>query len=235
MVPSDSDSASTPLSSTYANDQRLTLAHYDGLVDEAAREQTETLDRALYHQLIQLLPGGDANLEPTLLDAGCGTGEWLEAFTRLGLQAEGVDGSPHSVAEAEKKGLNVQHRDLRMLNLRRESFDAIWCTRTLPHFSIEDMQRILASFFQALKPRAGILVCDFHEGEGIRYEDRTLVTKYHGPQAGTDLPPRIWWGSREEAFLAMARQTGLQPTHRAEKPRDSASGLQSILYFMKRA
>ena len=234
MAPFESDSASKP-QSPYANDQRLTLAHYEGLVEEASREQTETLDRALYHQLIQLLPAGDADQEPTLLDAGCGTGEWLEAFTRLGLQAEGVDGSSGSIAEAEKKGLNVQQRDLRMLSPKREFYDAVWCTRTLAHFSIEDMQRILASFFQALKPRSGVLVCDMLEGDGIRFEDRSLVTRYHGPQAGTDLPPRIWFGNREEAFLSMARQTGFQPTHRAEKPRDPATGLQSILYFMKRA
>ena len=235
MIPSDSrsDSAATPHS--YALDQRQTLAHYEGLVEEAAREQGESLDRALYHQLLQLLPASNPDIEPTLLDAGCGTGEWLEAFTRLGSQAEGIEGAQAAVAEAEKKGLFVQHKDLRLLSLKREHYDAIWCTRTLPHFSIEDMQRILASFFQALKPGTGVLVCDFLKGEGVRFEDRSLITRYHGPQAGTDLPPRIWFGYREEAFLAMARQNGFQPALRAETPLDPASNLKSVLFFMKRS
>ena len=241
MIPFDSDSnnsnagtPNTPSSNRGAEDIRNTLLHYEGMVEESSQEQAASLYRALYHQLLQVIPPAMPNYDPRILDAGCGTGEWLEAFTRLGLNGEGIDASKAAVEAATAKGLHVECRDLRLLNLKKEFFDAVWCVRTLSHFQLEEIQRIFGSFFQALRPRTGILVCDFLEGEGVRFEDRSLITRYHGPQAGTDLPPRIWHGFREEAFLALARQSGFAPTHRAEKPRDPASGLKSVLLFMKR-
>jgi len=226
---------STPSPPSPSDDLKQTLAHYDGLADESSQEQASTLDRALYHQLLQSIPPSMPNYDPRILDAGCGTGEWLEAFTRLGLHGEGIDASATAIDRASAKGLHVEKKDLRLFTPKKEFFDAVWCLRTFSHFKLEDLQRILGLFFQALRPRDGVLVCDFFEGEGIRYEDRALITRYHGPQAGTDLPPRIWYGFKEEAFLALTRQSGFTPTHRAEKPRDPPSGLKSVLYFFKRA
>jgi SAM-dependent methyltransferase len=232
---SGSDSPLAVTAESVISDINQTLLHYEGMVEESSQEQAENLDRALYHQLLQAIPPSMPNYDPRILDAGCGTGEWLEAFTRLGLHGEGVDASQAAVDVASQKGLQVEKKDLRLWSPRKEFYDAVWCLRTFSHFPLEDLQRILGSFFQGLRPRQGVLVCDFFEGEGIRYEDRSLVTRYHGMQAGTDLPPRIWYGFREEAFLALTRQSGFAPTHRAEKPRDASSGLKSVLYFMKRA
>lgn len=51
-------------------------------------------------------------------------------------------------------------KDLRFLSVKRESqgaFDAVWAGRALTAFSIEEAQRVVASFFQALRPRNGHL------------------------------------------------------------------------------
>ena len=129
MIPFDSDSnnsnagtQNTPSSNRGAEDIRNTLLHYEGMVEESSQEQAASLDRALYHQLLQVIPPAMPNYDPRILDAGCGTGEWLEAFTRLGLNGEGIDASRAAVEAATAKGLHVECRDLRLLNLKKEFF-----------------------------------------------------------------------------------------------------------------
>lgn len=60
-----------------------------------------------------------------------------------------------------QRGIEVQAldpaKDLRLLSLKRESFDGIWAGTAFGTFPIEDAQRIIASFFQALRPRTGVL------------------------------------------------------------------------------
>jgi hypothetical protein len=48
-------------------------------------------------------------------------------------------------------------KDLRFLALKRESYRAIWSGKAVAAFNIEEAQRIIAIFFQALEPRTGIL------------------------------------------------------------------------------
>ena len=51
-------------------------------------------------------------------------------------------------------------KDLRFLSFKKETqgtLDAIWAGRALLFYSIEEAQRILATFFQALRPKSGIL------------------------------------------------------------------------------
>lgn len=66
-----------------------------------------------------------------------------------------------------ERGFEIQNlppdKDLRLLSLRRESFAGIWAgsglTRhpTRPIIPIEDAQRVIATFFQALVPGKGML------------------------------------------------------------------------------
>lgn len=48
-------------------------------------------------------------------------------------------------------------RDLRMLSPRRATFDGAWLGTELKRFPIEESQRVVATFFQALKPGRGAL------------------------------------------------------------------------------
>jgi hypothetical protein len=48
-------------------------------------------------------------------------------------------------------------KDPRMLSLKRETYAGIWAGSVLKSFSIEDAQRVIAGFFQALTPKTGVL------------------------------------------------------------------------------
>jgi hypothetical protein len=60
-----------------------------------------------------------------------------------------------------RRGIEVQYlpedKDLRLLSLKRESYDGVWAGSALASHAIEDAQRVIATFFQALRPAGGML------------------------------------------------------------------------------
>jgi hypothetical protein len=48
-------------------------------------------------------------------------------------------------------------KDLRFLSLKRASYAGIWAGASLKPLPIEDAQRVIAAFFQALLPKTGVL------------------------------------------------------------------------------
>ena len=96
-----------------------------------------------------------------------------------------------------EQGATVYMQDLRLLSLpkeKRESFDAIWCSGSLEIFSIEEVQRVLQSFFILLKPRAGILALTYY-----LISDET-------PDSD---PQSIPTAHRRSAIHSLLRQSGL--------------------------
>ena len=80
-------------------------------------------------------------------------------------------------------------QDLRLLSLKKESFDGIWSHLTLGHLSIDECHRVLGSFFLGLKPQTGILFISI---------------------AQTTHP--------ENAFLSLLRQSGFQLLEKGKSP-----------------
>ncbi|MGK5082101.1 class I SAM-dependent methyltransferase [Bdellovibrionota bacterium FG-1] len=60
----------------------------------------------------------------------------------------------------QSHGYTVQEmdaaKDARLLSLPRESFDGIWAGQALANLPIEETQRVVASFFQGLRPKTGV-------------------------------------------------------------------------------
>ena len=48
-------------------------------------------------------------------------------------------------------------KDLRFLSPPKESYAGIWSGETWPNYPIDDAQRILAIYFQTLKPKTGVI------------------------------------------------------------------------------
>jgi SAM-dependent methyltransferase len=116
----------------------------------------------------QLAPGA------RILVAGCGTGLDLAYFARLGFKAEGFDPSEENVQTARKNsGCEVWRADPMLLSLARETYDGIWAHGTLIPLPPHGCQRVMGSFFAALKP-GGILFVST-EGSYTRDEFASLV------------------------------------------------------------
>jgi 2-polyprenyl-3-methyl-5-hydroxy-6-metoxy-1,4-benzoquinol methylase len=86
----------------------------------------------------------------SVLDIGCGRGEFLEAMRDAGVPARGIDLSEESVAMCRSKGLNAEVADLFVyLNeLPEGSLDGIFCSQVVEHLAPErlpDMIKLCAA------------------------------------------------------------------------------------------
>ena len=72
---------------------------------------------------------------PTLLDIGCGAGDWLMIFEKMGFDATGVDLNPRVVETALGRGLNVECRRIEELVASGERYDVVVLSQILEHLS----------------------------------------------------------------------------------------------------
>ncbi len=109
--------------------------------------------------------GPKPGVSATVLDAGCGRGEFLDFFVDQGFRVAGVDLSFTAVESAKKRSpkalLSIGSLD-EALCFISNSFDLVWSTEVLEH--IFDPSNALSEINRILKP-GGLLV---------------LTTPYHG-------------------------------------------------------
>ena len=172
-----------------------TILYYDRAPEAAAQEARTEQDRTGLEAFAREIPVGGA-----VFDAGCGAGQDLEFFRLRGFQADGIDASARLVEMARAKGLDATQKNILFAQLKKEHYDGIWCSRLLPHLSIEECQRVLAIFFQALKPRTGVLFLSFIEGEG----------SFTDPEQG-DGARRTFYRFSQKAMGSLLRQSGFAP------------------------
>jgi SAM-dependent methyltransferase len=168
-----------------------------------------TEDSALRAEFLRLLPA-----RAQVLDAGCGEGWDLEALSRAGCQAQGIELSEEVVARARARGLSVRQANLLLHQPPPESLDGIWCHRVFQELKPEECQRALALFFRALKPRTGILFLSAPEPSGEA-------------ESQAESGPR---GFSEKALGSLLRQGGFRVLLQARsttqaRPTDPASAL----------
>lgn len=200
-------------SNSNSNALSRTLAFYEACSEAADEEGLRSIDAQAMALLLSQPPL--SNPGARLLDAGCGGGADLAAFLRHGIDARGIDACGALVERACSKGLPTVRSDLRLAKLERASLDAVWCKRVLPHFpSLEDFQRVLIAFFQALKPAGGLLYLTAFTGEGS-LEDQSIAGAERAARA--EFPARRWFAVEEKALLPLLRQSGFTPVMRAER------------------
>lgn len=91
----------------------------------------------------------------TLLDIGCGSGEFLLSMKSKGWAVTGIDADLKAVQLAQSKGLNVKNGNLFNQNFKDESFDAIVLSHLIEH--VYDPKKILIECKRLLK-KGGKLV-----------------------------------------------------------------------------
>ena len=131
-----------------------TLGHYD---KHAESFWQGTRDHDVRQNIAALLRSIEGAPPFTILDFGCGPGRDLEAFTRLGHVAVGLEGSRRLAAMARAfSGCEVLEQDFLNLDLPAGRFDGVFANAALFHVPGTELPRVLRQLRGTLKPR-GVL------------------------------------------------------------------------------
>jgi SAM-dependent methyltransferase len=125
---------------------------------------------ALYPPFIDCLPPG-----ARILDAGCGSGRDVKAFSEMGFVVEAFDASAELVALARQlSGKPVAQMRFQDVNAV-ERYDGIWCCASLLHVSKAELPGVMTKLAMALKP-GGVGYLSFKHGRGEREKDGRRFT-----------------------------------------------------------
>jgi 2-polyprenyl-3-methyl-5-hydroxy-6-metoxy-1,4-benzoquinol methylase len=97
----------------------------------------------------------------SVLDIGCGRGEFLEAMRDAGVPARGIDLSEESVAMCRAKGLNAEVADLFVYlnDLPEASLDGIFCSQVVEHLAPERLPEMI-KLCAARLSRGGVIAIE---------------------------------------------------------------------------
>lgn len=107
----------------------------------------------------------------SILDVGCGNGEFLSNAHEAGWEVTGLDPDPQAVAAAEQRGLNVSVGSIESLNNISDSFDAITLSHVLEH--VHEPRQLIQAIHRLLKPGGSVYIDTPNMGsKGARYWGR---------------------------------------------------------------
>jgi O-antigen chain-terminating methyltransferase len=132
----------------------------------------------------------------SVLDIGCGRGEFLELMREIGVPARGIELSPESVAMCRAKGIEVEQADL-FEYLPGRKFDGIFCAQVVEHLPPERIPEFVRLAATALE-RDGILVVETPNPECLAIFASHF---YIDPTHTRPLPPPLMVFYFEEAGL----------------------------------
>lgn len=125
---------------------------------------------ALYPPFTDCLPPG-----ARILDAGCGSGRDVKAFSEMGFAVEAFDASAELVALARqlsgKPVMQMRFQDVDTV----EKYDGIWCCASLLHVSEAELPDVMIKLAIALKP-GGVGYLSFKHGRGEREKNGRRFT-----------------------------------------------------------
>jgi O-antigen chain-terminating methyltransferase len=104
----------------------------------------------------------------SLIDIGCGRGDWLELLTKEGFNPTGIDLNQNAVNFCKEKKLEAIKADgINFLkNLPDESQTVISAFHFIEHIQFEDLKVFISESFRALKP-GGLLILETPNVENL--------------------------------------------------------------------
>lgn len=128
--------------------------------EDRFRGTREEIERKLrvYLPLIDAL--GLKRRDSSLLDLGCGRGEWLELLRTEGYRASGIDVNRVALQQCRERGLDVAESDLidHLRGLAGSSVDVITGFHIIEHLPFPAMVTLFDEAFAVLKPGGMILL-----------------------------------------------------------------------------
>jgi len=114
----------------------------------------------------------------TLLDLGCGRGEFLRGFARCGLQVFGVDQSAAARALCPQADVRSADLECEPIPFDDNSFDVVYSKSVLEHFY--HPENLVKEIYRVLKPGGLVIsmVPDWEHNYRIYYEDYTHRTPF---------------------------------------------------------
>ena len=132
--------------------------------------------RARMNQALSWLDNATLSGNPTILDAGCGTGVATRALAQRGHRVFGIDASYGMILKANSvcnaDGItNVQfiHGDVQSLPLQDSSVDAIVCLGVITYFKSEE--KALQELSRVLKPDGTLILSILNKAHLTYYLD----------------------------------------------------------------
>jgi O-antigen chain-terminating methyltransferase len=104
----------------------------------------------------------------SVIDLGCGRGEWLELLSSIGIHAIGVDMNENMVARCKEYNLVVYQRDalIFLQSLDSDSVGAITGFHIVEHIGFEKVIHVFKEAYRVLKPD-GLIIFETPNPENI--------------------------------------------------------------------
>jgi len=95
----------------------------------------------------------------TVLDLGCGRGEFLKLLAEEGKTVLGIDSDEQMVEDAKGKGLQIIQADVfEYLKTAKSNFDGIFCAHLIEHLSCDRALELLSLCSRAMKKDGSLVV-----------------------------------------------------------------------------
>lgn len=210
---------------------------HDAIDEECRREALDELRHLNFERALDDLERHRTSESPSLLDVGCAHGWFLQAASRRGYLATGLEPDPNIAAEARQAGLPVLPgyfpRDLPT----REPFDVISFHDVFEHLT--SPKEAAEACFDRLAP-GGLLVLTLPSSRGVLFRLARLFSRVglHGPldrlwQRGFPSPHLSYF---HPAILAeLMRACGFREIHRGSLPSFSRRGSWQRLRYDRRS
>ncbi|NOT85360.1 MAG: class I SAM-dependent methyltransferase [Methylococcaceae bacterium] len=143
--------------------ETVTLSHYN---QNAEAFWIGTKNHDVTQNYVAFLAPFPPTQKLDILDLGCGPGRDVHYFKALGHRPVGLDGSAAFCKMArEYTNCPVLQQTFLKLDLTQQSFDGIFANASLFHVPSQELPRVLADLYAALKPD-GILFLSIPRGDG---------------------------------------------------------------------
>ncbi len=207
-------------------------------IDEGFREDAlEPLRRANFERLLDVTRRWQEPRGRTLLDVGCAHGWFLNAASRRGYAAMGIEPDARMVAVARKAGQNVVKGYFPSALEPGTTFDAITFNDVFEH--LPDVNAALDACRARLR-EGGLLVMNLPNSRGSLFRAATILDRLglHGPldrlwQRGFPSPHLSYF--TPECLSALADRHGFRELYRGELATLERAGLWQRLRYDRTA
>lgn len=212
-------------------------ASHDTINEDFRREALDAIRHDNFSRILDELQRLHTTESATLLDVGCAHGWFLQAATRRGYSATGLEPDSTIAAVARQEGLSVIPGYFPDDLPPRESFGVITFLDVFEH--LPSPHEAAAACFERLAPE-GLLVMTLPSSKGILYRIARLLSRLgiHGPldrlwQRGFPSPHISYF---HPAILAnMLEPHGFREVHRGTFPSFRRKGLWKRLRYDRRS